>query len=97
MLSSFGSLGLNFELINMPLRHTNLELGIKSFALLRHPHNAADIRISQPKNRNPGFGRVPRLSPPAPDCRWGSMCTRKTFIRLWPGAPHVSDYYLVDV
>ena len=41
MLSSFGSLGQNFELINMPLRHTNLELGIKSFALLRHPHNAA--------------------------------------------------------
>ena len=72
MLSSFGSLGLNFEPINMPLRHTNLDLGIKSFALLRHPHNAADIRISQPKNRNPGFGRVPRLSPPAPDCRWGS-------------------------
>ena len=32
----------------------------------------ADIRISQPKNRNPGFGRVPRLAPPAPDCRWGS-------------------------
>ena len=56
MLSSFGSLEQNLALNNMPLRRRNCELDIRSFAPMRHCHDPADIRISQPKNRNPGFG-----------------------------------------
>ena len=43
---------------------------------------------ARPKNRNPGFGRVPRLSHPLTTCPRLplaiQMCTRKTFIRLRP-------------
>ena len=47
---------------------------------------------ASPKNRNPGFGRFPRLSHPLTTCPRLpldiQMCTRKTFIRLRPVAPH---------
>ena len=47
---------------------------------MRHPHDQADIRISQPRIGNPGFGRVPCLSPPAPGCRWPFKCAAGRFL-----------------
>ena len=60
---------------------------------MRHCHDPADIRISQPKNRNPGFGRFPRLPPShhLPQAAVGpSNVQPEEFCRLWPVAPHGS-------
>ena len=47
---------------------------------------------ARPKNRNPGFGRFPRLSHPLTTCPKLplalQMPIRKIFLRLWPVAPH---------